>query len=101
MRPRYGGLCSETSLIQTIVRAARNVNGQVVMYADAVTDSMRRAISETMRRRRLQQAYNAEHGIDSRTVRKTVTDILSIIRPERDAAPVPANAGELGARRRA
>ena len=97
---KEGFLRSETSLIQTIGRAARNVDGQVVMYADAVTDSMRRAISETMRRRRLQQAYNAEHGIDPRTVRKAVTDILSIIRPERDAAPVPANAGELGARRR-
>ena len=97
---KEGFLRSETSLIQTIGRAARNVDGQVVMYADAVTDSMRRAISETMRRRRLQQAYNAEHGIDPRTVRKAVTDILSIIRPERDAVPVPANAGELGARRR-
>ncbi len=97
---KEGFLRSETSLIQTIGRAARNVDGQVVMYADAVTDSMRRAISETMRRRRLQQTYNAEHGIDPRTVRKAVTDILSIIRPERDAAPVPANAGELGARRR-
>ena len=97
---KEGFLRSETSLIQTIGRAARNVDGQVVMYADAVTDSMRRAISETMRRRRLQQAYNAEHGIDPRTVRKAVTDILSIIRPERDAAPVPANVGELGARRR-
>ena len=97
---KEGFLRSETSLIQTIGRAARNVDGQVVMYADAVTDSMRRAISETMRRRRLQQAYNAEHGIDPRTVRKAVTDILSIIRPERDTAPVPANAGELGARRR-
>ena len=97
---KEGFLRSETSLIQTIGRAARNVDGQVVMYADAVTDSMRRAISETMRRRWLQQAYNAEHGIDPRTVRKAVTDILSIIRPERDAAPVPANAGELGARRR-
>ena len=97
---KEGFLRSETSLIQTIGRAARNVDGQVVMYADAVTDSMRRAISETMRRRRLQQAYNAEHGIDPRTVRKAVTDILSIIRPERDTAPVPTNAGELGARRR-
>ena len=97
---KEGFLRSETSLIQTIGRAARNVDGQVVMYADQVTDSMQRAISETMRRRRLQQAYNAEHGIDPRTVRKAVTDILSIIRPDRDAAPVPANAAELGARRR-
>ena len=97
---KEGFLRSETSLIQTIGRAARNVDGQVVMYADQVTDSMQRAISETMRRRRLQQAYNAEHGIDPRTVRKAVTDILSLIRPERETAPVPANAGDLGARRR-
>ena len=97
---KEGFLRSETSLIQTIGRAARNVDGQVVMYADQVTDSMQRAISETMRRRRLQQAYNAEHGIDPRTVRKAVTDILSIIRPDRETAPVPANAAELGARRR-
>jgi excinuclease ABC subunit B len=85
---KEGFLRSETSLIQTIGRAARNVDGQVVMYADTVTDSMQRAISETQRRRRLQQAYNAEHGIDPQTIRKRVTDILAHLRPEQKA-PVP------------
>jgi excinuclease ABC subunit B len=97
---KEGFLRSDTSLIQMIGRAARNVDGQVVMYADRVTDSMRRAISETMRRRGLQKAYNIEHGIDPQTVRKAVTDILSLIRP-RQAAPVPGNASDLAARRRA
>ena len=97
---KEGFLRSATSLIQMIGRAARNVDGQVVMYADQVTDSMRRAISETMRRRGLQEAYNLEHGIDPQTIRKAVTDILSLIRP-REAAPVPGNASDLAARRRA
>jgi excinuclease ABC subunit B len=86
---KEGFLRSETSLIQTIGRAARNVDGQVVMYADAVTDSMRRAISETNRRRGLQQAYNAENGIDPQTIRKAVTDILSMLRPDDGTAPTP------------
>jgi excinuclease ABC subunit B len=85
---KEGFLRSETSLIQTIGRAARNVDGQVVMYADSVTDSMRRAISETNRRRGLQEAYNAEHGINPQTIRKAVTDILSMLRPD-DGAPLP------------
>ena len=85
---KEGFLRSETSLIQTIGRAARNVEGQVVMYADKVTDSMQRALSETNRRRGLQQAYNAEHGIDPQTIRKAVTDILAMIRPS-EGAPVP------------
>ncbi len=85
---KEGFLRSETSLIQTIGRAARNVDGQVVMYADTVTDSMQRAISETNRRRGLQQAYNEAHGIDPQTIRKAVTDILAQLRPS-ETAPVP------------
>jgi excinuclease ABC subunit B len=86
---KEGFLRSETSLIQMIGRAARNVEGEVVMYADAVTDSMQRAISETNRRRGLQQAYNAEHGIDPTTIRKAVTDILAVLRRDDEGAPVP------------
>jgi excinuclease ABC subunit B len=73
---KEGFLRSETSLIQTIGRAARNVDGTVLMYADEVTDSMRSAISETQRRRKIQMAYNREHGIDPQSIRKRVSDIL-------------------------
>jgi excinuclease ABC subunit B len=73
---KEGFLRSETSLIQTIGRAARNVAGKVIMYADEVTDSMKRAISETQRRRKIQMEYNAEHGIDPQSIRKEVSDIL-------------------------
>jgi excinuclease ABC subunit B len=79
---KEGFLRSETSLIQIIGRAARNVDGQVVMYADDVTDSMRRAIKETNRRRRAQTQWNEEHGIDPQTVRKRVSDILELVQTE-------------------
>jgi excinuclease ABC subunit B len=85
---KEGFLRSETSLIQTIGRAARNVEGQVIMYADQVTESMKRALSETNRRRALQEAHNIEHGIDPQTIRKAVTDILATLRPE-GTAPTP------------
>jgi excinuclease ABC subunit B len=73
---KEGYLRSQTSLIQTIGRAARNVEGQVIMYADEVTDSMRKAISETQRRRQIQLEYNKEHNIDPQSIRKAVHDIL-------------------------
>ncbi|MDA2978647.1 MAG: excinuclease ABC subunit UvrB [Actinomycetota bacterium] len=76
---KEGFLRSGTSLIQTIGRAARNIDGSVIMYADNVTDSMRRALSETNRRRMLQVAYNEEHGIDPKTIRKKVSDILELV----------------------
>jgi excinuclease ABC subunit B len=93
---KEGFLRSETSLIQTIGRAARNVEGQVVMYADQVTDSMRRAISETQRRRMLQLEYNAANGIDPQTIRKKVSDILEMVRGKDAGAPVPAGRGRRG-----
>tara|TARA_B100001142_G_C14332649_1_gene654734 strand:+ start:408 stop:2468 length:2061 start_codon:yes stop_codon:yes gene_type:complete len=86
---KEGFLRSQTSLIQTIGRAARNVDGQVIMYADNITDSMRAALNETNRRRGLQQAYNEEHGIDPQTIRKAVTDILLVLRGQEEGAPVP------------
>ncbi len=75
---KEGFLRSETSLVQTIGRAARNANGQVIMYADSVTPSMERAITETERRRAIQQKYNEEHGIIPKTIVKDVRDIIEI-----------------------
>lgn len=86
---KEGFLRSETALIQMIGRAARNVAGQVVMYADKMTPSMERAIGETQRRRAAQLAYNEEHGINPQTIRKAVGDILSLITGGDDSAPVP------------
>ena len=75
---KEGFLRSETSLIQTIGRAARNSEGHVIMYADTITDSMRLALDETERRRAIQMAYNEEHGITPKTIRKSVRDLISI-----------------------
>ena len=83
---KEGFLRSETSLIQTIGRASRNVDGQVIMYADKITRSMQAAISITQERRLKQIAYNTEHGISPQTIRKAVTDILAMLRPEEAAA---------------
>ncbi len=96
---KEGFLRSSTSLIQTIGRAARNVDGQVVMYADQMTDSMRHAISETMRRRQKQLAYNAANGIDPQTVRKKVTDILEMLRAREGDDGAPVGRGRRGGAR--
>ncbi len=79
---KQGFLRSETSLIQTIGRAARNASGKVIMYADTITDSMRVAIDETNRRRRIQSAYNKENNITPKTIKKGVSEILQISRKE-------------------
>ncbi|HIT89361.1 MAG TPA: UvrB/UvrC motif-containing protein, partial [Candidatus Merdenecus merdavium] len=75
---KEGFLRSETSLIQTIGRAARNADGRVLMYADVMTDSMKKAIYETERRREIQEAYNEKHGITPQTIKKAVRDLISI-----------------------
>jgi len=102
---KEGFLRSTTSLIQTMGRAARNVSGRVVLYADVITDSMRRAIAETERRRLVQQRYNAEHGIDPQTIHKAVTDLVAQFRAASgvpaagDGSPLPSRAGSDRSRR--
>ena len=81
---KEGYLRSNTSLIQTVGRAARNVDGRVIMYADRITDSMAKTIEETNRRRALQMAYNEEHGIIPQSVQKSVRDLLEISKSGKD-----------------
>ena len=84
---KEGFLRSEISLIQTIGRAARNVEGHVIMYADTITESMRVAIEETERRRQIQQDYNKEHGITPTSIKKAVRDLISISKAEEEDKP--------------
>jgi excinuclease ABC subunit B len=81
---KEGFLRSDTSLIQTIGRAARNSEGRVIMYADVMTDSMKRAIGETNRRRKIQAAYNEEHGIVPKTINKQIKSTLNITKKKAD-----------------
>jgi len=83
---KEGFLRSETALIQTIGRAARNVNGRVILYADNVTGSMRRAIDETERRRKIQLEYNKKHGITPKTIKKYISDITDTMETKHDKA---------------
>jgi excinuclease ABC subunit B len=91
---KEGFLRSAVSLIQTIGRAARNVNGRVLLYADAVTDSMRKAIDETNRRREVQRRYNEEHGITPQTVKRNITDLqMAVVQSDYVTVPVAAEDG--------
>ncbi|MBQ8161159.1 MAG: excinuclease ABC subunit UvrB [Clostridia bacterium] len=94
---KEGFLRSETSLVQTIGRAARNVDGRVIMYGDTVTDSMMRAITETNRRRGIQKAYNDANGITPETVRSSIREVLEITRQVEEASPAPMDEDERAA----
>jgi excinuclease ABC subunit B len=92
---KEGYLRSERSLIQTIGRASRNIHGLVILYADTTTDSMRRAIDETLRRRRIQAAYNEEHGITPQSVRKAITSpLVKVYEADYVTVPVVAESSE-------
>jgi excinuclease ABC subunit B len=91
---KEGFLRSETSLIQTIGRAARNVEGKVIMYADDITDSMRKAINETNRRRQIQMEYNIENGITPQTVKKNIRDLIEVTKIAEESTDYSANIKE-------
>ena len=88
---KEGFLRSATSLIQTFGRASRNISGQVILYADAMTDSMKKAMGETERRRKIQETYNRKHGITPESIQKAIPDILESIY-EADYATIPTAA---------
>ena len=89
---KEGFLRSETSLIQTIGRAARNDKGEVIMYADTITDSMRKAIDETNRRRKIQDDYNKEHNITPKTIVKAIAETIAAVHENKEEDREPENA---------